>query len=156
MTLYEIDKEIMNCWDAETGEILDEARLDELQIERDAKIENVACWIKNLRAEREALKAEKDTFAQRQKTVENKIDSLMKYLQSALNGENFKTAKTAITYRKSEKVVIADGVDIFALPEQYLKYKDPDLDKAALKRDVKAGIEIPGVFIESCKNIQIK
>ena len=74
MNLYEINKEMLGCWDAETGEILDEARLDELQIERDEKIENIACWIKNLRAEKDALKAEKEVFAQRQKTVENKID----------------------------------------------------------------------------------
>ena len=50
----------------------------------------------------------------------------------------------------------ADGVDILILPEQYLKYKAPDLDKTALKRDIKVGIEIPGVFIETCNNIQIK
>lgn len=156
MTLYEINKEMMECWDAETGELLDEARLNELQIERGKKIENVACWIKNLRAEREALKAEKDIFAQRQKKVENQIDSLTKYLESALEGEDFKTAKTAITYRKSEKIITAEDLDVLTLPEQYLKYKEPDLDKTALKKDIKAGIEIPGVFIETCNNIQIK
>ncbi len=156
MNLYEINKEMLGCWDAETGEILDEARLDELQIERDEKIENIACWIKNLRAEKDALKAEKEVFAQRQKTVENKIDSLTRYLELALNGESFKTAKTAITYRKSEKVMTKEGFDILRLPEQYLKYKEPDLDKTALKKDIKAGIEIPGVFIETCQNIQIK
>lgn len=93
MTLYEINKEMMECWDAETGELLDEARLNELQIERGKKIENVACWIKNLRAEREALKAEKDIFAQRQKKVENQIDSLTKYLESALEGRILKLQK---------------------------------------------------------------
>ena len=50
----------------------------------------------------------------------------------------------------------ADGVDILTLPEQYLKYKVPDLDKTALKRDIKVEIEIPGVFIEIYNNIRIK
>lgn len=37
MNLYEIDQEIMNCVDMETGEIIDPARLDELQMDRDIK-----------------------------------------------------------------------------------------------------------------------
>ena len=65
MTIYEIDQAIMNCVDAETGEIIDTERLDKLQMERDAKLENVACWIKDLKAEAEALKAEKQALADR-------------------------------------------------------------------------------------------
>ena len=59
MTIYEIDQAIMNCVDVETGEIIDTEQLDKLQMERDAKLENVACWIKDLKAEAEALKNEK-------------------------------------------------------------------------------------------------
>ena len=45
MTIYEINEEILNCIDLETGEIIDIDKLNELQLEKDAKIENVACWI---------------------------------------------------------------------------------------------------------------
>ena len=62
MNLYEIDQEIMNCVDMETGEIIDPARLDELQMDRDIKIENIACWIKNLYADAEAFKTEKQSL----------------------------------------------------------------------------------------------
>ena len=67
MKLYEIDQAIMDCIDMETGEIVNEELLNDLQMERDAKIENVALWIKELKAEAEALKAEKLAFAERQK-----------------------------------------------------------------------------------------
>ena len=67
MTIYEINEEILNCIDLETGEIIDIDRLNDLQLERDAKIENVACWIKELKAEAEAIKAEKLVLAERQK-----------------------------------------------------------------------------------------
>ena len=67
MNLFEIENEIMNCWDQETGEILDSDRLDQLEMERDTKIENIALYIKNLTADAEALKAEKQSFAERQK-----------------------------------------------------------------------------------------
>ena len=62
MKLYEIDEQILGCIDAETGEIIDADMLNALQIERDAKIENVALWIKDLKAEAEAYKAEKQAY----------------------------------------------------------------------------------------------
>ena len=38
MNLYEINREILACIDYETGEILDEGRLNSLEIEREKKI----------------------------------------------------------------------------------------------------------------------
>ena len=52
MKLYEIDEQILNCIDAETGEIIDADMLNALQMERDAKIEGVALWIKDLNYKR--------------------------------------------------------------------------------------------------------
>ena len=49
MKLYEINEAIENCVDTETGEILDEAALDALKIEREEKIRNIAAWIVNLK-----------------------------------------------------------------------------------------------------------
>ena len=51
MTIYEINNAILNCIDMETGEIIDTEQLDKLQMDRDTKFENVACWIKDLKAE---------------------------------------------------------------------------------------------------------
>ena len=48
MNLYQINEEIEKCIDTETGEILDLEALDKLAMERDTKIENLACWYKNL------------------------------------------------------------------------------------------------------------
>lgn len=51
MTLYEIDQAILACIDEESGEIIDADALAELSMERDKKVEGVALWIKNLRAD---------------------------------------------------------------------------------------------------------
>ena len=153
MTLYEIDQSIMECWDSETGEILDEQRLDKLMMDRNDKIEGIALYIKNLKSDAAAIKTEKDALAQRQKAAENKAESLSKYLESALSGETFKTARVAVTYRKSEQVVIADGTQ---LDDQYLRYKAPEPDKTAIKEAIKSGIEIDGVSLETRMNMQIK
>jgi V/A-type H+-transporting ATPase subunit E len=55
MNLFEIDDAILACVDLETGDIIDVEKLEALELERDTKISNIACWIKNLKAEAEAI-----------------------------------------------------------------------------------------------------
>lgn len=153
MNLYQIDAEIMNLIDYETGEILDWDKLDELQTAKEQKIENIALYIKNLNAEAAALKAEKDAFAERQKAAERRAEGLKQYLVSALKGEKFKTTKVNISYRKSEALEIADGVEI---PEDFLKYAEPEINKTNLKKAIKDGLLIEGVSVVERQNIQIK
>lgn len=153
MNLYEIDQEIMNCVDMETGEIIDPVRLDELQMDRDTKIENIACWIKNLNADAEAFKAEKQSFADRQKTAENKAESLKRYLKNYLAGQKFSTPKVAISFRKISSVNVTD---ISQLPKEFLKFADPTPDKTAIKNAIKAGTTVTGAEIVEGQSISIK
>ncbi|WP_130861457.1 siphovirus Gp157 family protein [Bacilliculturomica massiliensis] len=151
--LYEIDEAIMECLDLETGEILDEERLNALQMERDKKIENVALWIKNLKADAEAYKAEKDSFAERQRAAENKVESLKDWLVYALNGNKFSTTKVAVSYRKSESVSVVNAA---VVPEDFLTYAEPTVNKTLVKAAIKAGNEIPGCELIEKQNVQIK
>ena len=147
MTIYEINEEILNCIDLETGEIIDIDRLNDLQLERDAKIENVACWIKELKAEAEAIKAEKLALAERQKVAENKAESLKKWLAFALNGEKFKTAKCSVSFRKTESVeVTEEGLEaLMKEHDELLTYKAPEPNKTAIKQGLKDGLNVAGI-----------
>ena len=148
MTIYEIDNEIMNCIDMETGEVIDTDKLNELQMERDAKIENVALWIKELKAEAEAIKNEKQALAERQRVAENKAESLKNWLAYALNGEKFKTAKCSISYRNSESVeVTEEGLEALMRDhEDLLTYKTQEPNKKAIKDAIKNdGLTVAGV-----------
>ena len=148
MTIYEIDNEIMNCIDMETGEVIDTEKLNELQMERDAKIENVALWIKELKAEAEAIKNEKQALADRQRVAENKAESLKNWLAYALNGDKFKTAKCSISYRNSESVeVTEEGLEALMRDhEDLLTYKTPEPNKKAIKDAIKNdGLTVTGV-----------
>ena len=100
-TLYEIDAAIMDCVDTETGEIIDEEKLNALLMERSAKLEGVALWIKNLDSDAAAIRAEREALEKRQKAAENKATSLRAWLANALSGQKFSTARVAISYRKS-------------------------------------------------------
>ena len=147
MKLYEIENAILDCIDLETGEVIDTERLDALQMERDAKIENVALWIKDLKAEAEAIKAEKMALAERQKVAENKAESLKNWLAYALDGQKFSTARCAISFRKTEKVEISDVGMIRLMKEhdELLTYKDPEPNKTAIKQALKDGLTVQGV-----------
>ena len=151
--LYEINDDILACVDMETGEVIDEDKLQQLQMKFDEKVEGIACWIKNLLSDAAAIKAEKDNLAEREKACKNKAESLKRSLQSALGGEKFKTAKVSISYRKSESVEIADGAKI---PDEYLKYLEPEVKKTDLKKAIKSGETFEGVSLVEKQNIQIK
>lgn len=153
MTLYEIDQAILGCIDLETGEIIDKEMLDQLEMDREAKIENVACWIKELKAEAEALKAEKLAFAERQQVAENKIEKLKNWLAYALNGQTFKSTRASVSFRKSQKVEVAD---IWKLDENYLRYKEPEADKTAIKEALKAGQTVAGATLVENTSVIIK
>ena len=151
--LYEIQKELLECVDQETGEIIDIEKLEALELEKNKKIENIALFIKNLKADKEAYKKEKQLFAEKEKTTENKIASLTSYLSDFLKGEKFKSTRVTISYRKSESVAIDD---IGEVDKQYLKEVEPQADKTMIKAALKEGIEVPGAHIEKKESIQIK
>lgn len=153
MKLYEIDEAILACIDTETGEIIDEARLDELEIEYNTKIENVGLWIKDLNAEAKAIKEEVDSLNGRRKVAENKANSLKEYLRYALDGQKFKTPKLSVSYRKSKSVNIISQGDI---PEEYLKYAEPTVNKTEVKKAIEQGQVVPGAEIVENQSIQIK
>lgn len=153
MRLYEIDEAILDCIDQETGEIVDPEKLNALQIERDAKLEGVALWIKDLKAEAEALKAEKLAFADRQEKTVKKAESLKKWLADALAGEKFSTTKVAVSFRKTKSVQVEN---IFDLDESFLKYGDPTADKTAIKKAIEAGQEVKGAQLVESLSLSIK
>lgn len=157
MNLYEINEAILGCVD-EDGEIIDFETLQNLTLEKSVKIENIACYIKNLKAESEALKNEIKSLTDRAKRAENKAEGLKKYLDTALNGETFVSSKAEISYRKSKSVELENGF------EDWAKFNEPSLiipqepkpDKKAIKEWLESGGECKYAAIVEKQNIQIK
>ena len=155
-TLYELVKEIEDFQfviDEETGEILNFDELDALQLEKNTKVENICLLIKNLRSDAEAYKNEKNSFEQKRKQAENKADRLTAYVQYILAGDKFKSSKVSVSYRKSEKIICPDLLEV---EPDYLRYKEPELDKKKIKDAIKAGVEVKGCQLVERQNVQIK
>ncbi len=166
MNLYEINEQIIDAFDEaidpETGELLDEEaydRLNQLQEEFDDKVYGLALYVKDLKAQAAALKAEKDALAKRQKSAERRVESIERYLQNALHGEKRTFTKAAISYRKSEAVVIENEDEFlrFYQGREFVKEKiERSVDKTCVKGLLKQGEILLGARLEQRENIQIK
>jgi hypothetical protein len=154
MTLYEIDAAMQECIDPETGEV-DADRIEALAMERDKKIENIALWIINIKADIETAKAEIDRLTTLKRTAENKAESLKNLLQYTLNGEKFKTGRCSISYRKSTSVVI-DNEDLLPIDFKKVSYT-PDKKRIKAFFDDNDGIyNLPGAHLQENTSVIIK
>lgn len=154
--LYDLVREIEDFEfeiDEETGEILNANDLDNLELEKNEKIEQLCLWIKNLKSDAAAYKAEKDSFAKKQKAAENKAESIKNYIAYILAGEKFKTDRVTVSYRRSEQV---ECPDMSLVDDDYLRFKEPELDKTKIKKALKDGIKVGGCMLVERQNMQIK
>lgn len=151
MTLYEIDAHIMECL-SEDGEVINPEKMAELQMERADKIENVACWIKNLVAEAEMIEIERKKLDERKHSALKKAESLKGWLNYALEGQKFSTGKCAVSYRKSQVCTILDPEKV---PAAWYKAKY-EVDKASIKEALKNGEVVPGAVLEEKNNVVIR
>lgn len=158
MTLYEIDKAILDAiergTDPETGEVTDTSELMALNIERGQKIENIACYIKNLVADASAIKDEIDALAKRKKAAESKAERLKSLLLTALAGDKFETGKCSVSYRRSTAVEIEDACSVVEwagqdqeLFDRLVRVKAPEVNKSAIGAYIKSGHEVPGAKV---------
>lgn len=73
--------------------------------------------------------------------------------------KKFETAKCVLSFRKSDSVAIT-GHELFmsfaSTHREYLRFKEPEIDRTAVKNALKEGLEIPGVQIDVKQNLQIK
>lgn len=164
MNLFEINNALLNCVklssgdyvDTETGEVIDTEAIEALEMQRDDKIRNIACWIRNLDSEEKALAEQEKIFSNRKRAAHNKKEDLKGYLARVLDGQGWKNNEVQIGWRVSEAVEADANLDISKLPPVYIEYGEPKLNKKLLKTDLKNGAEIAGVHLVKRNNIQIK
>lgn len=157
MKLYEINQQILDIYDNaeidENGEMhIDEQLLLYLEHDRDAKIEGLIKYYKDMQGDIEKFKAEIKSLSESKRVLENKSASLEKFLDTLHKGEAKQYGVHKVSYRKSTVVV---GSDLDILPSE-LKSTVVEAKKADIKAKLKEGVEIAGWSLLDKKNIQIK
>ena len=146
MKLWEIDEAISSCIDQETGEILDLAYLEQLEMERNKKIEGVALYCKYLAHFSDAAKEEIESLQKRKKAAENAVRRLKGWLANACEGRKFETPKTKVSFRQTEETVI-DNEELI-LKKYMTKKISYTISKTAIKDAILAGKKVKGAHIE--------
>ena len=146
MTLYEIDNAISQCIDWETGEITDLIYLEQLEMERSKKIENVALYCKELGHFSDSLEEEIENLRKRKKTADNAVKRLKSWLATACDAKKFETPKTRVSFRQTEETVI-DNEELI-LKKYMTKKVTYTVSKTAIKDAILAGKKVKGAHIE--------
>lgn len=161
MTIYEIDSQIMALVDHETGEVADLETLEALSMARDQKLENMACWIKNMKTDSAGIAAEIKALQERKKAVDARRERISKLLQDALAGQKFESARCSVSYRRSKAVVVDDeaaATDWLTANGQVgcVRIRAPEVDKTLLKALLMSGTKVPGCSVVERQNMTIK
>jgi outer membrane murein-binding lipoprotein Lpp len=152
--LYEINAAILDCVDTDTGEVIDFDMISRLVLDKEKKIDNLACWFKELNAEAAAIDFEMKKLAERREAKKNKAESVKKYLTDILAGAKFETARNRITWLPSDEVNIIDPA---LVPDAYKKeVTDIKISKTDIKKAIKGGFVVDGAELIYKTNIQIK
>lgn len=163
MKLYEIDSmleeaiaiAIQQAEESEGEITTDWAEfMEAIELERDQKILNVARYIKNIKADAEALKAEKIKLGERQAVLENRVNSMKSFLLLFLKeGEKVSDETAAVSTRNNAAAVILS--DDFDIPEEF-QIVSVSADKKAIKEALNLGKKIDGALLKSSRSVTIK
>ena len=164
MTLYELTGQFLNLYEmADDPDMDEQAWFDTMEAiggDIEAKADGYARIITQLTADAEALKGEEERLYARRKAIENSITNLKKNLQGAmeLTGKTkFKTDLFSFNVQNNAPSVVLDEQYIENIPQEYLKYRDPDIDRTKIKEDLKAGKNLDGIaHLEQTRSLRIK
>lgn len=139
--------------------------LDGIEGEFDIKAENIACYIKQLSGDVELLKKEKASIDRRKKAKENQLESMKRYLLECMKKTKrlkIETPKAKISVKNNQETSRFENEKAFIKMcmeknlEEYLRYKDPEINKTAVKNALRSGEIVPGAQLERTQSLIIK
>lgn len=132
--------------------------LDDKKLEINEKAVAIASYIKNLDAERIAIDNAKMEMAAREQRYKRKIEGLEFYLKDNMERCGITSIKHPyfdIKLKKCPSSVDIDDMDL--LPTEYKRFKmEVSADKQKIKREMQAGVVVPGVTLKNNLRVEIK
>lgn len=157
LKLYEIASSLKKLEEITEDENELASYLDSVEMQLKEKAENVIKFRQGLIASSEAIDSEIKRLSDIKKSFLRKADNIKGYISHTMeinDIERIDTDFTKIYFLNSETL---DVVDESKIPEKYIKQIiTKNVDKMAIKKDIKSGMEIPGTVLTTHKNLQIK
>ena len=163
-SIYELKNEFNTLWSLLEDELVDDEALvgafETATEDLALKLENCCKYIKNEEAVIAGLKEEEERLNAKRKAKENAIKRLKQLMQDAMvtAGEKKLQCGTFTTAIQANPVsVVIDEQYIENIPDEYLKYKDPEIDKKKIKEHLQAGYSLDGIaHLEQTSSLRIR
>lgn len=134
--------------------------LEGLEGQLEDKANNYAKVIRQIESDVNGLKAEIERLQARKTAAQNNIDRMKANLEQmmiATDKTKFKTELFSFGIQKNPAKVVMDEQYIENVPEEYLKYKDPEIDRKKIAEDLKAGKDLGGIaHLEQSQSLRIR
>ena len=162
--IYELTESIRLLWDLmDQGELDDDVLKDAMmnsQEDLKDKLEGYCKFIRQMESDVDGISVEIKRLQDRKAVLKNTIERSKKVMQMAMETAGEKKVKGqifTISIQTNPESVVLDESYIENIPPEYLKVKDPEIDKAKLKEDLKNGVNLDGIaHLEQTESLRIK
>ena len=147
-----------NQADTEEEMLQAEKYLIDAEVELSDKVENIAKFIKNLEAERDAFKKESDRLATKAKSFDNKVTNLKRYLKDNLEVAGVDKVKgNLFTVSLRNNPISLDLSSEQHIPMEFKRTPEPVVNKRELLKYIKeTGETFEGVELKRTRSLIIK
>lgn len=163
LSLYDLSDQyqflLSELYDQETGVVNETAlaRLNDVTDSIENKCINITKLFKAFELTQEAIKAEKDRLAKREKVFTNQVNRLKEYLKGSMEHCDIKKIECpqfTISIQKNPKSVEVLNENL--IPSEYDKIHKREIDVAKIKMELENGVVIPGVHLVQKTSLRIR
>ena len=163
-SIYELTESMKTIWSLMEDGVLEDAVLEEIFAdtteELSIKLEGYCKFIRNLESDIAGLKEEEKRLATKRKAMENTVERSKVAMQNALTiaGEKkMSCGSFTVSVQKNPDKVVLDEAYIENIPEKYLKFPEPEVNRTLIKEDLKNGVDLSGLaHLEQSEGLRIK
>lgn len=162
-SVYELTNALNTLWSLLDEEVVDdEVLLDAFENTKEdltIKLENCCKYIKNTESEIAGLKEEEKRLHARRVAKENAVERLKALMQKALEvaGEKKLVCGTFTTsIQANPPRVVMDCESIDGIPEMYLTFPEPEINKKKIKESLEKGFEMEWAHLEQSSSLRIR
>lgn len=162
MKLYEIKENYLKLLEMDLDEQTFHDTLESLHGDLEDKADNIACLIKSLEAESDAIMVEINRLKERAIQKQVKADSLKRYLYDTfktLSVDKIETSRNVLQVKKNPESVEVDSEFIEWAKQEannLLTFPEPKPNKNLIKEELKYGTLIPGARLVRGERLVIK
>lgn len=162
--IYEFMSGFMALWNLVEDETVEDSVIEEcfenMTDDFKVKMENCCKYIKCLESDIDGLKAEEKRIKEKRQAMENskeRLKALMLKVQTISGEKKLVCGSFTTSIQNNPPSVVLDEQYVENFPEKYIKRAEPEINKALLKDDLKAGVDLEGLaHLETTSSLRIR